>query len=177
MSDTAELGRVLVTGASGIVGWSLVEALYAQGHEVRAVARNVERTRNLLPAGVDVVAGDLVDWDSLVAAVAGCGTVFHAAGMPEQWLRDPGEFHRVNVEGTHALVDAALSSTCSRSDRGSPTTSRCCSSGRCQPHTNVPSNWPIRLSSRRFRVDYRRDSSIRPRCSVPRRPAHPDSTM
>lgn len=109
MSNTAVLGRVLVTGASGIVGWSLVEALYAQGHEVRAVARNVERTRNLLPAGVDVVAGDLVDPDSLVAAVAGCSTVFHAAGMPEQWLRDPGQFHRVNVEGTRALVDAALS--------------------------------------------------------------------
>src|SRR5262249_51475250 len=38
----------------------------------------------------------------------GCDTVFHAAGMPEQWLRDPGQFHRVNVEGTAALVDVAM---------------------------------------------------------------------
>jgi len=108
MSNTAALGRVLVTGASGIVGWSIVEALYARGREVRVVARNVERTRNVLPAGVDVVPGDLLDPHSLVGAVAGCTTVFHAAGMPEQWLRDPSQFHQVNVEGTRALVDAAL---------------------------------------------------------------------
>jgi hypothetical protein len=30
------------------------------------------------------------------------------AGMPEQWLRDQSQFHQVNVEGTRALVDAAL---------------------------------------------------------------------
>lgn len=102
------LGRVLVTGASGIVGWSIVEALHAQGHQVRALARNVERARTVLPAGVDVVPGDLLDPQSLAAATAGCTAVFHAAGMPEQWLRDPSQFHRVNVEGTDALVNAAL---------------------------------------------------------------------
>jgi dihydroflavonol-4-reductase len=108
MSGNGALGRVLVTGASGIIGWSIVEALCARMHEVRVVARNVDRTRNVLPRGVDVVPGDLLDPDSLVAAVAGCGTVFHAAGMPEQWLRDTSQFHRVNVEGTRALVGAAL---------------------------------------------------------------------
>jgi dihydroflavonol-4-reductase len=99
---------LLVTGATGIVGWSLVHALHAQGHKVRVLARNVEGTRAVVPSGADVVAGDLTDPDSLVRAVAGCDSVFHAAGMPEQWLRDTGQFHRVNVEGTRALVDAAL---------------------------------------------------------------------
>ena len=108
MSNNRALGRVLVTGASGIVGWSIVEALCARGHEVRVVARNVDRTRTVLAPGVDVVPGDLLDAHSLAAAVAGCTTVFHAAGMPEQWLRDVSQFHRVNVEGTRALVDAAL---------------------------------------------------------------------
>jgi dihydroflavonol-4-reductase len=108
MSRNDALGRVLVTGSSGIVGWSIVGALHAEGHEVRALARNVERGRAVLPAGVDVVRGDLLDPHSLVAAMAGCGTVFHAAGVPEQWLRDPGQFHQVNVEGTSALVNAAL---------------------------------------------------------------------
>ncbi len=107
MNNAAALGRVLVTGATGIVGWNIVEALYARGHQVRVMARNVERTRGVLPAGVDVVAGDLLEPHSLVAAVAGCTTVFHAAGMPEQWLRDPSQFQRVNVEGTRACVDAA----------------------------------------------------------------------
>jgi dihydroflavonol-4-reductase len=108
MNKNDSIGSVVVTGATGIVGWSIVQTLHAQGHKVRVLARNVERTRAVLPAGVDVVAGDLCEPDSLVRAVAGCDTVFHAAGMPEQWLRDPGQFHRVNVQGTRALVDAAL---------------------------------------------------------------------
>jgi hypothetical protein len=108
MSKSIGFGSVLVTGATGIVGFSIVQALHAQGHQVRVLARNLERTRAVVPAGVDVLASDLGDPDSLVRAVAGCDTVFHAAGMPEQWLRDPGQFHRVNVEGTRALVGAAL---------------------------------------------------------------------
>ena len=70
MSNNRALGRVLVTGASGIVGWSIVEALCARGHEVRVVARNVDHTRTVLAPGVDVVPGDLLDAHSLAAAVA-----------------------------------------------------------------------------------------------------------
>jgi dihydroflavonol-4-reductase len=75
---------------------------------VRVLAREVERARAVVSAGVDVVAGDLCDPGSVLRAVRGCDTVFHAAGMPEQWLRDRGQFHRVNVDGTRAVVDAAL---------------------------------------------------------------------
>jgi dihydroflavonol-4-reductase len=108
MNKNVVFGSVLVTGATGIVGWSIVQALHAKGLEVRVLARNLERTRAAVPPGVDVLAGDLGNPDSLQRAVAGCDTVFHAAGMSEQWLRDPGQFHRVNVEGTRALVGAAL---------------------------------------------------------------------
>jgi nucleoside-diphosphate-sugar epimerase len=107
-SDNDRLGSVLVTGATGIVGWSIVNALHEQGHRVRVMARNIERARAVLPVGIDVAAGDLGDRASLARAVTGCDTVFHAAGMPEQWLLDPGQFYSVNVEGTRALVDAAL---------------------------------------------------------------------
>jgi len=75
---------------------------------VRVMARNVGAAPAVLPTGIDVVAGDLGDRASLTRAVTGCDTVFHAAGMPEQWLADPGQFHRGNVEGTRALVDAGL---------------------------------------------------------------------
>jgi dihydroflavonol-4-reductase len=102
------LGSVLVTGGTGIVGWSIVNALHELGQQVRVMARAVEATRAVLPYGVEVVAGDLGNQASLMEAVSGCDTVFHAAGMPEQWLRDPGRFYRVNVEGTRALVEAAL---------------------------------------------------------------------
>lgn len=102
-----DLGRVLVTGATGIVGFNLVRAL-APDHDVRVLVRDPERARDLLPADVDLATGDLTDPASLRRAVDGCATVFHAAGMPEQWLRDPALFHRVNADGTGALVEAAL---------------------------------------------------------------------
>jgi dihydroflavonol-4-reductase len=72
------------------------------------MARNVKAARAVLPPGIDVMAGDLGNEASLTPAVSGCDTVFHAAGMPEQSLRDPGRFHRVNVDGTQALIEAAL---------------------------------------------------------------------
>src|SRR3712207_5815828 len=45
---------------------------------------------------------------SLREALEGCTTVYHSAGIPEQWRRDVGEFTRVNVEGTRNVVEAAL---------------------------------------------------------------------
>ena len=62
----------------------------------------------MLPAGVDPVFGDVTDAPSLRAAIDGCATVYHAAGIPEQWRRDAGEFTRVNVDGTRNVVEAAL---------------------------------------------------------------------
>jgi dihydroflavonol-4-reductase len=100
---------VLVTGATGQVGNAIVRRLAAGGVEVRALLRSRSPEQaSALPAGVQAVSGDVADPSSLRAALEGCTTVYHAAGIPEQWRRDVGEFTRVNVEGTRNMVDAAL---------------------------------------------------------------------
>lgn len=99
---------VLVTGATGTVGHPIAERLVAGGHRVRALVRSPERAREILPAGVEALRGDVADAGSVAAAVNGCEVVYHAAGLPEQWRLDPADFARVNVEGTRNLVDAAL---------------------------------------------------------------------
>ncbi len=101
-------GRVLLTGGTGLVGGSLARALVAGGRSVRAVVRSRERARQVLPATVELVEGDVTDAASLRHAVDGCGVVYHAAGLPEQWFADPSIFHRVNVEGTANMIAAAL---------------------------------------------------------------------
>lgn len=95
---------VLVTGASGFLGWHVARALLERGHTVRALLRSGKRVADL---DVEPVAGDLRDAGSLERAVAGCGLVFHVAADYRLWARDPGELYRSNVDGTRNLLQAA----------------------------------------------------------------------
>jgi uncharacterized protein YbjT (DUF2867 family) len=65
---------ILVTGATGTVGRHVIEQLNRRGAEVRALARDPAKAN--LPAGVTVVQGDLLDIDSLRAALSGVSTLF-----------------------------------------------------------------------------------------------------
>lgn len=65
---------ILVTGATGTIGRHVIEQLVKRGADVRALVRKPESAN--LPAGVDVVQGDLLDVDSLRAAVNGVSTLF-----------------------------------------------------------------------------------------------------
>ncbi len=100
--------KTLVTGATGLVGWNIVQALRERDRAVRALVRDPDKARRLLPAEVELVAGDVTDPPSVDRALAGVNVVYHAAGLPEQWLKDAGRFQRVNVEGTRNLVEASL---------------------------------------------------------------------
>jgi nucleoside-diphosphate-sugar epimerase len=99
------LSTVLITGATGQVGNAIARRLAGDG--VRALVRSPERAK-VLPDGVEPVFGDVTDAKSVQAAFEGVGTVYHAAGIPEQWRKDTDEFARVNVEGTRNVVEAAL---------------------------------------------------------------------
>jgi len=69
---------VLVTGATGSQGGSVVQALLEQGHQVRGMTRNADSpaAKQLRQQGVEVVAGDFTDPDSLVRAASGVDTIF-----------------------------------------------------------------------------------------------------
>jgi dihydroflavonol-4-reductase len=95
---------VLVTGASGFLGWHVARVLLERGYSVRALVRAGSRVEEL---DVERVAGDLRDAASLERAVAGCGLVFHVAADYRLWARDPGELYRSNVDGTRNLLQAA----------------------------------------------------------------------
>src|SRR6185369_2658093 len=92
----------------GTVGHAIARALLADGRAVRALVRDVERARELVPDRVELVAGDVTDAKSVRRAVEGCDVVYHASGLPEQWLPDPATFRHVNYEGTRHVLEAAL---------------------------------------------------------------------
>ena len=65
-------GKVLVTGATGDTGRATVDELLARGHQVRALAHgDDDRSKKLQERGVEVVYGDLLDFDQVRAALNG----------------------------------------------------------------------------------------------------------
>ncbi len=99
--------KTLVTGATGTVGFNIVKELLAAGREVRVLVRNIKKAKTVLPAQCEFLQGDVTDILSIKAAMQGCDIVHHAAGLPEQWFKDPAIFNRVNVGGTQNMLTAA----------------------------------------------------------------------
>lgn len=75
---------------------------------MRALVRPGSALREL--PRVEPVVGDLRDRESLTAAAAGCGTVYHVAADYRLWAKEPSELYRSNVDGTRNLLDAARQS-------------------------------------------------------------------
>ncbi|GIL38759.1 hopanoid-associated sugar epimerase [Roseiterribacter gracilis] len=102
------MSRILVTGATGFVGAAVARALLAQGHAVRTMARANSDRRNLAGLNVEIVTGDLTDHASFRPALDGCDGLFHVAADYRLWIPDPDRMHAINVDGTRALMLAAL---------------------------------------------------------------------
>lgn len=98
---------VFLTGGTGYLGGRLLQALVADGHEVRALVR-----AGPVPGPhpqIETVTGDLSDHSRLASLVRGCGAVFHTAALVASWVADGREFYRVNVAGLQNVMRACES--------------------------------------------------------------------
>ena len=99
---------ILITGATGFLGHNLVPRLINEGHKLRALVRPTSDTRFLEELGVELAyADDISDTTAVASACQGCDRVIHAAGLFRFW-GDDEEFHRTNVAGTRAVLEAAV---------------------------------------------------------------------
>ena len=98
--------KVLVTGSSGFIGGTLCRLLVESGYEVRAFHRSTSNLRLMEGLPVEHVIGDLSQPETVQAAVAGVEAVFHLAAWVG--MNDPGRLYAITVEGTRAVVQAAL---------------------------------------------------------------------
>ncbi|MCC6264836.1 MAG: NAD-dependent epimerase/dehydratase family protein [Bryobacterales bacterium] len=95
---------VLVTGASGFLGWHIARLLLDEGYPVRALVRKGSAVPGL---AVEICEGDLRDARSVQRAIQGCDYVFHAAADYRLWARHPEEIFETNVRGTAQLLELA----------------------------------------------------------------------
>src|ERR1700722_9334439 len=104
----AESKLTFITGATGFVGAAVARVLLGKGHRLRALARPNSDRRNLQGLEIEIVEGDLLRPETYRAALQGCEALFHVAADYRIWVPDPAAMHRINVDGTHALMTAAL---------------------------------------------------------------------
>jgi len=105
---------VLVTGATGFLGTSLVRRLLAEGESVRMLARSAAKAKPLTDEGAEAVIGDITDPAAVSEAVDGATVVYHLAGR----LFEPGvpgaEYRAIHVEGTKLLLERCQHATLER---------------------------------------------------------------
>ncbi len=106
------MAKCLVTGGAGFIGSHLVDALVAEGNQVRILDNlSTGKKENFAQLGskVELIAGDVRDKAAVEKAVKGMDYVFHIAALRAvlRSVDDPVETNDVNVTGTLNLLLAA----------------------------------------------------------------------
>jgi nucleoside-diphosphate-sugar epimerase len=99
--------RILVTGATGFIGGSLVDRLVSDGYRVRALARPAADAERLERSGAEVVRGSLEDVPSLERALNDCAHVYHLAASTLSRSRSNRDYETTNVSGSANVAAAA----------------------------------------------------------------------
>ncbi|MEA5593098.1 NAD(P)H-binding protein [Rivularia sp. UHCC 0363] len=96
--------KAFVAGATGETGRRIVQELMVRNIPVRALVRDIEKARSILPEAVDLVQGDVLKPD-LSVALGDSTVLLCATGAAPSF--DPTGPYKVDYEGTKNLVDAA----------------------------------------------------------------------
>ncbi len=105
--------KVLVTGGSGFIGAALVRELVAAEHDVRVLddhSRGKPARLASLEGQIELVCGDVRDYDAVRAATEGCEVVWHLAYIngTRFFYERPDAVLEVGVKGAIHTIDAAL---------------------------------------------------------------------
>jgi dihydroflavonol-4-reductase len=102
------MSRVVVTGASGLLGGNLAAELAAAGHEVVATRRAGTRVAHLADVPIAWADAELGSVEALTRAFAGAAAVFHCAAAVSVKREVTEEMTAANVTGTANVIEAAI---------------------------------------------------------------------
>ena len=102
--------RIVMTGATGLIGRRVTEQLLARGHDVVALTRDTSRARQVLGEGVELLRWADPEREAPPAeALRGAGAVVNLLGEPiaQRWTPEvKRRIHDSRVLGTRALAQA-----------------------------------------------------------------------
>ncbi|MGV2827324.1 SDR family oxidoreductase [Myxosarcina sp. GI1(2024)] len=97
--------RALVVGATGQTGRHIVRELVNKNIPVRALVRNLEKAREILPPESESVVGDVLKPETIDRALNDCSVLLCATGASPSL--DPTGPYKIDYQGTKNLIDAA----------------------------------------------------------------------
>jgi dihydroflavonol-4-reductase len=102
------MGRVAITGASGLLGGNLAAELHAAGHQVVAIRRAGSKVAHLDDLPIEWRDADLGGVDAMTKAFAGTDAVFHCAAAVSVKREVTDEMTATNVTGTRNVIHAVV---------------------------------------------------------------------
>jgi uncharacterized protein YbjT (DUF2867 family) len=96
--------RTLIVGGSGFVGTALTEELHARRHDVTVLARSPEDAA--LPAGVETVAGDVTNYESISDAFEGRDAAVNLVALSPLFKPSDASHEEIHLGGTENVVRA-----------------------------------------------------------------------
>ena len=97
--------KVLLLGASGLLGHNVLRRLVADGHDVRIVVRRPDAV-TLEPQKWETIVGSVLDADTLSSAAKGCDAIVNCAGTTDMSLRRLEDYLPVNRDLCQMILEA-----------------------------------------------------------------------
>jgi len=107
--------KLLITGAGGFISSHLTELLIKEGYDVKAFVRYNSKNNwgwlesSFVKNDIEVITGDIRDFDSVSNALKDCEAVFHLAaliGIPYSYI-SPKAYIETNITGTYNILQAS----------------------------------------------------------------------
>lgn len=98
--------KILVTGATGFLGYWVVDRLVQEGHQVKILIRKTSSVEELSKFSLEKTFGDVTNLESLIDATKDVDCVFHLAGLIAYKRTDREAMEVVNITGTKNVIEA-----------------------------------------------------------------------
>lgn len=98
-------GKVLVTGANGLLGSNTVAELIKQGYPVVAMVRKNSNRLALADLNCEIFEGDVTRFGDLEKAISGCRYVVHCAANTNQRFKQIKKYEAINIYSTAFLIE------------------------------------------------------------------------